>query len=507
MVRIRIPGGVAPDRPGPWRRPRSPPVTARTGCTSPPARTSSCTGCSDRDVPALLGQLGRVRPVDALGVRAHGAQRHGVRGRRRRPRRAVRLPPRRRGWSPTRSSPARPSSTCSLPSRLNIALGGSPRCRHDALVNDIGLVSMVDDGVRRLRGVGRRQPRQGAVAGRPAGAVRAPRRRAGRGRGASSTCSSPHGAFDEPAKGRLKFVVERHRRRRASAPRGGRRSPTAADAPAPGRRRRRAARRAPTAPTILAESPPGGWCAGVRPQRDAGPGVGDDRPPAGRHRPRRSWSCSATSPTATPTATSRSPATRTSRCATCRSPASAAIRARPRRARPVPARRGPPRPGPGLHRLAPCARSGSPTRPGAGRDLSPSAARCGATRRCACLVSGCPNSCAQHQIADIGLAGSKVRVGGRTVDGYQVYLGADLDQPPARRGRRPGRRRATSARPSTPSSARGRRCATTARPRRARPGGSASTPSPPRSPPPSHDRWAPGPEPADAVELTTSGDA
>jgi nitrite reductase/ring-hydroxylating ferredoxin subunit len=41
-------------------------------------------------------------------------------------------------------------------------------------------------------------------------------------------------------------------------------------------------------------------------------------------------------------------------------------------------------------------------------------------------VSGCPNSCAQHQIGDIGLAGAKVRVGGRTRDGYQVYLGADL---------------------------------------------------------------------------------
>jgi nitrite reductase/ring-hydroxylating ferredoxin subunit len=42
-------------------------------------------------------------------------------------------------------------------------------------------------------------------------------------------------------------------------------------------------------------------------------------------------------------------------------------------------------------------------------------------------VSGCPNSCAQHQAGDIGLAGSKVRVGGRARDGYQVYLGADLD--------------------------------------------------------------------------------
>lgn len=43
-------------------------------------------------------------------------------------------------------------------------------------------------------------------------------------------------------------------------------------------------------------------------------------------------------------------------------------------------------------------------------------------------VSGCPNSCAQHQAADIGLAGSKVRVGGATRLGYHVFLGADLDR-------------------------------------------------------------------------------
>ena len=34
-----------------------------------------------------------------------------------------------------------------MPSRINLALGGSPRCRDDALVNDIGLVSVVRDGV------------------------------------------------------------------------------------------------------------------------------------------------------------------------------------------------------------------------------------------------------------------------------------------------------------------------------------------------------------------------
>jgi ferredoxin-nitrite reductase len=42
-------------------------------------------------------------------------------------------------------------------------------------------------------------------------------------------------------------------------------------------------------------------------------------------------------------------------------------------------------------------------------------------------VSGCPNSCAQHQAADIGLSGAKVRINGRTRLGYHVWLGADLE--------------------------------------------------------------------------------
>jgi sulfite reductase beta subunit-like hemoprotein len=65
--------------------------------------------------------------------------------------------------------------------------------------------------------------------------------------------------------------------------------------------------------------------------------------------------------------------------------------------------------------------------PGAGRRLAgnPALARNSALR---VFVSGCPNSCAQHQIGDIGLAGSKVRVAGQTTDGYQVFLGADLDR-------------------------------------------------------------------------------
>jgi ferredoxin-nitrite reductase len=68
---------------------------------------------------------------------------------------------------------------------------------------------------------------------------------------------------------------------------------------------------------------------------------------------------------------------------------------------------------------------GVTTAPDAGRAVRTSA---GLARNSSLRVhvSGCPNSCAQHQAADIGLAGSKVRVGGRARDGYQLFLGADL---------------------------------------------------------------------------------
>jgi len=38
-------------------------------------------------------------------------------------------------------------------------------------------------------------------------------------------------------------------------------------------------------------------------------------------------------------------------------------------------------------------------------------------------VTGCPNSCAQHYIGDIGLLGTKVEVGEDMVEGYHIYLG------------------------------------------------------------------------------------
>jgi ferredoxin-nitrite reductase len=38
-------------------------------------------------------------------------------------------------------------------------------------------------------------------------------------------------------------------------------------------------------------------------------------------------------------------------------------------------------------------------------------------------LTGCPNSCAQHYIGDIGLQGVKVNSGGSSVEGYNIVFG------------------------------------------------------------------------------------
>lgn len=42
--------------------------------------------------------------------------------------------------------------------------------------------------------------------------------------------------------------------------------------------------------------------------------------------------------------------------------------------------------------------------------------------------TGCPHSCAQHYIGDIGLLGCKVKVGDEKVEGYHIVLGGGVDQ-------------------------------------------------------------------------------
>jgi ferredoxin-nitrite reductase len=38
-------------------------------------------------------------------------------------------------------------------------------------------------------------------------------------------------------------------------------------------------------------------------------------------------------------------------------------------------------------------------------------------------LTGCPNSCAQHYMGDIGLLGTKAKVSGESVEGYHVFVG------------------------------------------------------------------------------------
>jgi ferredoxin-nitrite reductase len=40
--------------------------------------------------------------------------------------------------------------------------------------------------------------------------------------------------------------------------------------------------------------------------------------------------------------------------------------------------------------------------------------------------TGCPNSCGQPQVADIGLMGTKVRKNGKTVEGVDIYMGGKV---------------------------------------------------------------------------------
>ena len=190
MVRIRIPGGVMPTGHARGAGPPGRPV--RRGLAAPhhAPEPGAALGRPTASVPALLDQ------IDGYGLSTRSACGHTVRnvmasedagvG----PRRAVRLPARRPPdvRRPDRSvgraervaagpDEHRPRRLAAMPARR----AGQ---RHRPRVDGPGRR-------RRLRGLGRRQPRQGAVAGRAARAVRAPHRRASPPSRRSSTCSSP----------------------------------------------------------------------------------------------------------------------------------------------------------------------------------------------------------------------------------------------------------------------------------------------------------------------------
>lgn len=309
---------------------------------------------------------------------------------------------------------------CTLPSRINVALGGSPRCREDALVNDLGLVSVVVDGEP-----GYEVWAGGSLGKAPSLAVLlspfVPRTEVLAAVEALVEVFVREGRFEEPVKARLKLLVEdlgvdafRAAWQQAFAVAVDRVHPPVAEVEVLGEGDRAA---------VLAQAPPGGWTVGVRPQRTPGlASVTIDLPLGDTCGSEVELCCDLADRHSDGHLTLTRDQNLTFRNVPLASVA--AIRA-------ALADRGVSLLGEGeTAQIRACTGAsvcalGITDSPGAGRLLTGNAAlaRNSALR---VFVSGCPNSCAQHQIGDIGLAGSKVRVDGRTVDGYQVFLGADL---------------------------------------------------------------------------------
>ncbi len=307
-----------------------------------------------------------------------------------------------------------------LPGRLNFSLGGSPRCRDDALVNDVGLVSVVQDGV-----AGYELWAGGSLGKSPSLSVLlspfVPRSDLPSAVEALVDVFVRFGDFETPAKGRMKYLIERmgvdeFRGLFQAALAESRLRPQPALASVE-------VLPAEVTATILAETPPGGWSAGVRPQRTPGLAtVVVDLPLGDSNSSEFEMFCDL----ADSVGDGHLTLTRDQNVSFRNVPLAGVAKIRS-----TIARRGLSLLGEGrTAQIRACTGAsvcalGITDSPSLGRAL----AERPALRRNSALkvfVSGCPNSCAQHQISDIGLAGSKVRVNGVTSDGYQVYLGADL---------------------------------------------------------------------------------
>jgi sulfite reductase beta subunit-like hemoprotein len=311
---------------------------------------------------------------------------------------------------------------CVLPSRVNVAFGGSPRCREDARLNDAAFVSVVRDGEP-----GYELWAGGSLGRAPALAIPlrefVPRADVVAAAEALVDVFVAHGDFEHPAKARMKFVVARlgeaaFRREWEAAFAARWQVVTARTTPVPVELAGDVDRAA-----VLATAPAGGWSIGVRPQRTPGLALCTVHVPLG--------DCSSSeldlfADLADQHADGAIVLGRDQDVVLRNVPHAnvTAIRSALRER--------------GLSflgedhvaRVRACTGSavcalGITNAPETGRALFESGAL-GRNSNVRVHVSGCPNSCAQHQAADIGLAGGKVRVGDRTVDGYQLYVGADL---------------------------------------------------------------------------------
>jgi sulfite reductase beta subunit-like hemoprotein len=308
---------------------------------------------------------------------------------------------------------------CVLPSRINIAFGGCPACVEHARINDVGFESRIEQGEP-----GYRLWAGGSLGVAPSLAVPlldfVPRRDVLAAAEAVIEVFLEHGDVDNPKQGRLKFVVQAMGEdgfRRAFLASFQQRRATSGYEPSPV-----AAGDDVDIAEVLRHVPDGGWSSAVRPQRRPGLAMVTVRIPLGDlsgdelrglaglarfgdghlYLTRNQNLQLRDVPVALVTDLRRA----VGAFDLGLEGADASVDVRSCTGSDV------------------CALAITPA-PATGRRLL------GATglERNAPLrvhVSGCPNSCAQHQAADLGLAGGKVRINGATRLGYTVFAGADL---------------------------------------------------------------------------------
>lgn len=306
-----------------------------------------------------------------------------------------------------------------LPSRVNLAFGGCPTCADHARLNDGGFQSVVVDGE-----AGYRLWAGGSLGTMPYVAVAlaefVPRRHALAAALALTETFIDLGDLDNPKKGRLKFVLESHgaaafgaawlaRFDRLAAATSY--QPEPVDVPD-------AVRLA----EIMAHRPDGGWSAAVRPQRTPGLALVTVNVPLGDlsgDELRVLADLAALGDGHLYTTRNQNvqyrdvPVARVGELGEALGAVGLGL-AGADSSVDVRACTG----------SAVCALAITAA-PSAGARIAASAllARNGSLR---VHVSGCPNSCAQHQAADIGLSGGKVRINGATRLGYTLSVGADV---------------------------------------------------------------------------------
>lgn len=315
-----------------------------------------------------------------------------------------------------------PELDTQLPSRLNVLFGGCPACRDHAKVNEAGFVSIVTpDGTLGYElwlggSLGKSQPTLGflALPFLPRGEVLAALH-------ALVDVFVAHGAFDKPSRARLKFLVAELGRADfmalfTQAFTQARQRPWPAPEPV-------AAPDAAVVEQILGCAPEGGWSSGVRPQRTPGRALVTVHVPLGDL---DGDDLRLVADLADEVAGGTLTVTK-NQDLLLRDVQLADVP----RVRDVLARAGLSLDGADLATDVRACTGGpvctlaiTPSQAVAARLIDSPVLRRHAGLRLA--VSGCPNACAQHQIADLGFSGGKVTIGGTALHGYQVWLGGDL---------------------------------------------------------------------------------